>query len=163
MLSKRMTVLLGHSEKLREKYEESTGINFLSDIILFSVEENGEKVTGLLFNLTSEKSFKSSFEENNIASNKSVGIMLLESSSSKSYEKLRLIAKKLIAKKTDIYFSHLSNKRKASAYISIWSRQLMQKQAWKYAQLSINKNKIQVNGEFFIENIETTDLGSGHV
>lgn len=142
-----------NSEKAELK--ESTGINFLSDIILFKVNQDNQELSGLLFNLTSEKDFKVNFEGSIIAFNENVGLLLFDLNITKSKEKLKSIAKKIIANKTELYNNELFESRIATSHISLWTRNEVKKTDWKYAQLSINRNKININGELVLENIES--------
>jgi len=147
--------LLEKINSSKDEMKQSTGINFLSDIIYFNLNEKNEELTGLLFNLTSEKDFKSNFEGSVIASNNSVGIILFNSNISKSKEKLKSIATKLMDKPTELYANHLSEKRIPNAYVSFWSKNINEKSDWKYAQLDVNKNEININGEIFIDGVES--------
>lgn len=142
-------------EKLNtEKGEikKSTGINFLSDIILFSITDKKEKITGLIFNLTSESDFKTNFAERVIASNKKVGILIFDSNIPE--KNLKTIVSNLILKQTNLYQNQLSVLRNYKAHVSIWSKSNATKTNLKYASLIINKNEIKVNGELFIDKID---------
>lgn len=148
--------LLDKLNSSKDEIKESTGINFLSDVILFSTKENGEPISGLLFNLSNENNFKSNFEGEIIASNSSVGILLFNENNKESTKELKAFAENLIVHPTTLYSENLAQKEKLDSYISIWSK--INKNCWKYTSLNIHQNEIVVEGEFVNENNNSDKL-----
>ena len=141
--------LLDKLNSSKDEVKESTGINFLSDIILFTLTQDEELISGLIFNLIDKDNFNSNFEGKIITSNESVGFLLFNENNRLSKEKLNSIAQKLIDQPTNLYSKKLAPKEKGNSYISIWSKA---DESWKYTSLKVIKNEIIVEGEFVIEN-----------
>lgn len=148
--------LLDKLNSSKDEIKEATGINFLSDIIIFSAQENDEPISGLLFNLNNEDNFKSKFEGEIIASNESVGVLLFNENGKESTEKLKSYAQKLIKHPTTLYTKELAQKEKGNSYMSIWSKIIDEN--WKYTSLKIVKNEIIIEGEFVSENNNSDKL-----
>lgn len=148
--------LLDKLNSSKDEIKESTGINFLSDVILFSTKENDEPISGLLFNLSNENNFKSNFEGEIIASNSSVGILLFNENNKESTKELKAFAEDLIIHPTTLYSENLAQKEKLDSYISIWSK--INKNSWKYTSLNIHENEIMVEGKFVNENNNSDKL-----
>lgn len=148
--------LLDKLNSSKEEMKESNGINFLSDVVLFTVTQDSKRISGLLFNLSDEDNFKANFEGKIIASNGSVGVLLFNENGKESTDKLKSYAQKLIKHPTTLYSKELAQKEKTNNYISIWSK--LKTENWKYTSLKIVKNEIIAEGEFLGENNNSDKL-----
>ncbi|MES2799275.1 MAG: hypothetical protein V4638_04605 [Bacteroidota bacterium] len=106
------------SKKIQGKKTSLSGVNPLSDIVLFKVEEKGIDYTGVLLNLIDSKKFlheiKAKFKQNvGVCTNKNVGLILF--STSQSQQKLQKKSKEFLAVKHDknhsIFYKSSSKKR----------------------------------------------------
>ncbi len=136
--------LLDILNESRGDLKQSTGIDILSDIILFRVIENNKEMTGLLVNLTSENDFKSNFNSSAHASNSTVGVVIFNDDPKSKSKSLKLATSILKAPST-IYSKKLASKRKKDNLISIWTR-TVDADNWNCANVSMKGSSIKLKG-----------------
>lgn len=136
--------LLGNMNDSRDELKQNSGIDVLSDFILVKFNKDGIEITGLLVNLASEKDFKSNFKGRIIASNASVGLLILNENKDEKI-KLGQIANSVLKKENTIYKNKLASKRKSESLISIWTKTESSKK-WSCADLSMNGSIIKISG-----------------
>ncbi len=142
---------------------EELGINFNSEIYLFSLEHDGSNFQGALFNLNDTDDFESTFKKTesnsvHIASNSSVGLILInndESQNQTSNKKLTALASTIMNDKANMYDSYFAENR-SSSVINLWSRE-KNKEAFNWAslELSMHESVISMSGDFVSDEIST--------
>ena len=129
------------------------GIDFNSEIYLFSIENDNSTFNGALFNLLDEDAFRSSFEKFNSASveiNGSVGLLLMSSTDGIPKQALKQIGKSIIQSENALYETSLSEDKLVSSLITVWTKDRNSKLAtWSAFNISMNKSNIFVKGNFY--------------
>lgn len=156
-LSSQDQQLLEKLNDSKEELKQSTGIELLSDFILFKMDNKGSEVTGLLVNLVNEKDFKTSYENQVLASNSAVGLILFSDKPEVNKSQLKRLATQLLSKKTKVYTKNLSKTRGAESILSFWSRSDLSK-AWNCVNVNINGAVITFKGTAFLK----TDTNDGY-
>lgn len=155
-LSAKDESLLGKMNDSREELKENSGIDVLSDFVLIRFSKDNFEVNGLLVNLNSEKDFKSNFKGRTIASNSSVGLIILNENQ-EDKTKLNQLANSVLKKKNAIYERKLGPKRKSESIISIWTKTASTKK-WNYASLTIENSTINIDGSIVNGRINSSNL-----
>ena len=150
-ISSRDEKLLGEMNDSRDDLKQTSGIDVLSDFIVFTVDNKGTDVSGVLFNLTKERDFKTYFSDRVIASNSSVGLLLFNENESVNTSKLKQFANSVLKEKNQLYSKKLADLRKEESVVSIWTR-VKSHTKWNYANLEMNGSKVQVNGTAVLDN-----------
>jgi len=136
--------LLGKLTESKSDLNESSGINILSDFIFFTINQDRTEVSGVLFNLNSQRKFKSKFEGSITSSNSSVGVLILSEVQGNRI-KLQQLANSILRQDNELYSQQLASIRKKESSISIWTRESTSKK-WQYASLIIRGSKIKIDG-----------------
>ena len=150
-ISSRDEKLLGEMNDSRDYLKQTSGIDVLSDFIVFTVDNRGTQISGVLFNLTRERDFKAYFSDRIIASNSSVGLLLFNESESENTFKLKQFANSVLKEKNQLFSKKLDKLRDNESAISIWTRVKSYKK-WNYANVEIKGSKIKVNGTAVLDN-----------
>ena len=143
-LSSQDESLLKKMNESRSDLKKNSGIEILSDFVIVYFNKNGLDVTGLLVNLNSEKDFKANFKDQVIASNSSVGLLILNEIQDNKI-KLRHIANSTLKNANTLYKNKLSPKRKNESLISFWTK-TESSNKWSCSNLMINGSKIIIDG-----------------
>ena len=136
--------LLGKMNDSRDELKKNSGIDVLSDFVLVKFNKDGVEINGLLVNLNSEKDFTSNFKGRTIASNSSVGLLVLNQNKNQKI-KLGQIANSVLKKENTLYSNKLASKRKSGSLISIWTKTEFSK-IWSCANLTIKGSTISIDG-----------------
>ena len=129
------------------------GINFNSEIYLFSIEKDNSTFNGALFNLIDEDAFRSSFEKfnsTNVEINGSVGLLLMNSTEGIPKQALNNLGKSIMQSENSVYEMSLSKDKVASSLVTVWTKDKNSKLArWNAVAVSLNKSNIFVKGNFY--------------
>lgn len=147
--------LLNKMSDSKEELKKATGINILSDFILFTANNNGTEITGLIFNLTSERDFKFYFSDQLISSNSTVGILLLADRGDKN--QLRKFAASALKTKNTLYAEKLAPLSNDGSLISIWTKETANNK-WNCSNVKMENNAITFEGTAAFNNSFSDNL-----
>lgn len=136
--------LLNKLDESKSEFNQSSGINLLSDILFVQFYKDNLKINALIVNLNDVKSFNTKFENNIIASHEGVGILILNED--RLNRKLLVQAAESILKsKNQLYASKLKQLRNEQSIVTLWTKNQDAK-TWNCSNLMVQGEQLKLKG-----------------